>query len=248
MLWRSARTTWRSSSEPRACLPRVSRRVTHRNSTLVGISPAGSWGCRVFGVGTSVVRQKFLNSLLLTAWQRLYQPRSGAPADRCIRREASLLSRPKSPIGHFLRLPARNRLLFESICVYTYIQNRMRPAPAGPPANRLRRRKRQLVSRLHLPPDALPGSLALTHRRCGKPSCHCADGQGDPLSSLTFMVHGKKRVEHIPQLWVDAVRQRVDLGRQFKEALAEVLVLNAEILVLERKQQPRKNSQKRTAH
>jgi hypothetical protein len=30
--------------------------------------------------------------------------------------------------------------------------------------------------------------------------------------------------------------------------LAEVLVLNAEILVLERKQQPRKNSQKRTAH
>jgi hypothetical protein len=30
--------------------------------------------------------------------------------------------------------------------------------------------------------------------------------------------------------------------------LAEVLVLNAEILVLERKQQPRKHSQKRTAH
>lgn len=124
----------------------------------------------------------------------------------------------------------------------------MRPSPAGPPANRLRRRKRQLVSRLNLPPDALPGALALTHRRCGKPSCHCADGQGHPLWSLTFMVHGKKRVEHIPQLWVDAVRQRVDLGRQFKEALAEVLVLNAEILVRERKQQPRKNSQKRTAH
>src|ERR1022692_2284678 len=41
----------------------------------------------------SVVRQKFLNTLLLTAWQRLYQPRSGAPADRCLRREASLLSR-----------------------------------------------------------------------------------------------------------------------------------------------------------
>src|ERR1035437_9738540 len=124
----------------------------------------------------------------------------------------------------------------------------MRPSPAGPPANRLRRPKRQLVSRLNLPPDALPGALALTHRRCGKPSCHCADGQGHPLWSLTFMVHGKKRVAHIPQLWVDADRQRVDLGRQFTEALAEVLVLNAEILVLERKQQPRKDSQKRTAH
>ena len=124
----------------------------------------------------------------------------------------------------------------------------MRSLPAGPPAKRLRQRKRQLVSRLKLPPEALPGSLALTHRRCGKPSCHCADGQGHPLWSLTFMVQGKKRVEHIPQQWVDAVRQRVNHGREFKEAWAEVLVLNAELLVLERKQQPRKNSQKRTAH
>ena len=98
----------------------------------------------------------------------------------------------------------------------------MRSSPSGTPANRLRQRKRQLVSRLNLPPDALPGSLALTHRRCGKPSCHCADGQGHPLWSLTFMVQGKKRVEHIPQQWADAVRQRVDHGRQFKETLAEL--------------------------
>ena len=124
----------------------------------------------------------------------------------------------------------------------------MRPSPSGPPSNRLRQRKRQLVSRLHPPPDALPGSLALTHRRCGKPSCHCADGQGHPSWSLTFMVQGKKRVEPIPQQWVDAVRQRVDHGRQFKEALAELFVVNAELLDLERKQQRRKNRPKRTAN
>jgi hypothetical protein len=118
----------------------------------------------------------------------------------------------------------------------------MKPSPA-----RLRQRKRLLVSRLHLPPDALPGSLSLTHRRCGKPSCHCADGQGHPLWSLTFMVGGKKRVEPIPPQWVDVVRQRVDRGRQFKEAVAELFVLNAEVLVLGRKQQPPKNSQKRAA-
>ena len=62
------------------------------------------------------------------------------------------------------------------------------------------------------------------------------------------MVQGKKRVEHVPQQWVDAVRQRVDHGRQFKEALAELFVLNAELLVLERKQQQKKKSQKRTAN
>ena len=43
------------------------------------------------------------------------------------------------------------------------------------------------------------------------------------------------------------VRQRVDHGRQFKDAWAELLVLNAELLALERKRQPRTNSQKRTA-
>ena len=112
----------------------------------------------------------------------------------------------------------------------------------------LRKRQRQLLSGLKLPPDALPGSLALTHRRCGKPSCHCAHGQGHPLWSLTFMAQGVKRVEHIAQTSVDVVRQRVDQGRRFKESVAELLVLNAELLVLERKQQPRKRSQKRTAH
>lgn len=126
----------------------------------------------------------------------------------------------------------------------------MRPKspPSGPPASSLRRRKRQIASHLAVPPDALPGSLALTHRRCGKPSCHCADGQGHPVWSLTFMVQGKKPVENIPQPWVEAVRQRVDQGRQFKDSLAELFVLNAELLVLERKQQPNKNRQKRTAN
>ena len=62
------------------------------------------------------------------------------------------------------------------------------------------------------------------------------------------MVQGKKRVEHIPQQWADAVRQRVDHGRQCKQTLAELLVLNAELLVLERKQQPPKHSPKRSAN
>jgi len=113
----------------------------------------------------------------------------------------------------------------------------MRIELKGPRAARLRQRKRQLLARLRIPPDALPGSLALTHRRCGKPSCHCADGPGHPVWSLTYMVQGKKRVERIPEDWVDWVRPRVDRSRKFKEALAEVFALNAELLVVERRQQ-----------
>jgi len=113
------------------------------------------------------------------------------------------------------------------------------PSPRGAEASRLLRRLRLLLARFRVPEDALPGSLALSHRRCGKPSCHCADGEGHPFWTLTFMAGGKKRVETIPAEWLDAVRPRVEAGRHFKEATAELLRINAELLVLARNQRRR---------
>jgi uncharacterized protein DUF6788 len=113
------------------------------------------------------------------------------------------------------------------------------PFPRGSDASRLRRYARRLMARFHLPDDALPGSLALSHRRCGKPSCHCTDGEGHPLWTLTFMSGGKKRVETIPAGWLDAIRPRVEAGRHFKETAAELLLINAELLVLARNQRTR---------
>ncbi len=108
--------------------------------------------------------------------------------------------------------------------------------PRGPRAARLRQRKFALVGKYRIPPDLLPGSLSLTHSRCGKPTCHCARGQGHPGWMLTFMVQGKKRVERIPQEWVDEVRRQVEAGREFKQAVAEVLAANAQLLALWRQQ------------
>jgi len=108
--------------------------------------------------------------------------------------------------------------------------------PKGPQAARLRRRIQHLLDRLELPQTGLPGSLALSHSRCGKPSCHCADGKGHPVWSLTFMLDGQKHVERIPPDWVDSVRQRVEQARQFKEAVAEIFTANAQLLALQRDQ------------
>ena len=108
--------------------------------------------------------------------------------------------------------------------------------PKGPLAARLRRRSQHLLDRVELPPTGLPGSLALSHSRCGKPSCHCADGQGHPVWSLTFMLDGQKHVERIPADWVDSVRQRVEQARQFKDAVAEIFTANAQLLALQRDQ------------
>jgi hypothetical protein len=114
-----------------------------------------------------------------------------------------------------------------------------RVEPKGPDAARCRQRKFESLKRIRIPAEALPGSLALTHSRCGKATCHCRDGEGHASWSLTFMVDGKKRVERIPADWVDEVRRRVELGREFKEAWTEILVANAELLVLGRRQRDR---------
>ena len=88
-------------------------------------------------------------------------------------------------------------------------------------------------------PRAFPASRAETHRRCGKASCHCAEGKGHPVWSLTFRLRGRKRVERIPEGWVEGVRQRVESGRKFKEAVGDVFAINAQLLALGRKQQRR---------
>ena len=115
----------------------------------------------------------------------------------------------------------------------------MKSQPKGPQAARLRQRKFALIRQYHLPEDLLPGSLSVSHTRCGKPTCHCTSGEGHPAWSLTFMAGGKKRVERVPKDWVNDVRRQVDAGRAFQDAVREVLTANAELLVLWRKQQSR---------
>ena len=94
--------------------------------------------------------------------------------------------------------------------------------PRGPRAARLRQRKFELLQRFPLPPDLLPGSLTLSHTRCGYPRCRCAQGEGHAGWTLTFMVNGKRHVERIPKDWAEEVGRRVEAGREFQDAVREV--------------------------
>jgi len=115
----------------------------------------------------------------------------------------------------------------------------MQMRPKGADAARWRKQKFDGLRRCRIPAEALPGSLSLTHRRCGKANCGCVEGDGHPLWQLTFMVEGTKRVERIPAEWVDEVRRRVEEGREFKRAMVEVFAANAQLLVLQRRQRQR---------
>lgn len=125
--------------------------------------------------------------------------------------------------------------------MYNYIQMRepkfsVKDEARGHVAAKLRQRKFELTQRFGIPEDLLPGSLSLTHSRCGRKTCHCATEQGHPVWLLTFMVAGKKRVERIPEEWIEDVRRRVAAGREFKDAVGEVFAANAQLLALWRRQ------------
>jgi hypothetical protein len=117
--------------------------------------------------------------------------------------------------------------------------------PKGTEAARLRQRKFELLRNFSIPEDALPGSLSLTHTRCGRESCHCAHDEGHPVWRLRFVRDGRPHLENIPAEWVEAVQRRVDAGQAAQDALGEVLTANAELLALEKAQRAKKKPRKR---
>jgi hypothetical protein len=119
-----------------------------------------------------------------------------------------------------------------------YYYSKMR-RPTGPDASRLRRRKFSVLTHLRIPGNALPGSLSVTRGRCGKPTCHCLGGEGHEAWTLTFMHEGNKHVLRIPREWVERVRQRVQDGKEFKQAVAEIFASNALLLAIEARQRRR---------
>ena len=66
----------------------------------------------------------------------------------------------------------------------------------------------------------------------------CGVTKAGPLAIdfIEAITGGKKRVESIPAAWVNTIRPRVEAGRHFKETGAELLRINAELLVLARNQ------------
>ena len=104
-------------------------------------------------------------------------------------------------------------------------------------ASLLRQRKYQLVRRFDLPENALGGHLARTHRRCGKPTCHCATGTGHPMWTLSYSFKGKKHVEILPDSLAAELAPLVDQGREIREALIEMLAINLQLLHLWRQEQ-----------
>jgi hypothetical protein len=78
----------------------------------------------------------------------------------------------------------------------------------------------------------LPGSLYTLRRRCGKPHCHCADGELHASTVLSYRGQGRpKNVTPQPE-HLAVVRQLTEDYRRVRQARTQVLRLQRQLLTL----------------
>jgi hypothetical protein len=92
-------------------------------------------------------------------------------------------------------------------------------------------RRRRLAARLSDPQVMLAGSLVSQSRRCGKPGCRCAEGEEHgPYTYLSARVGGVARLRYVPAALLNVVRRRVKQTEVFEAVIAEISVINHELL------------------
>src|ERR1700746_101270 len=96
----------------------------------------------------------------------------------------------------------------------------------------LRKRRRTLVRDLPPIEQILRGSLIETHKRCGRPNCHCVDGPGHgPKRYLSMSQRGGRlRRDYVPNTAHLQVSQFIDNFRKWREVLDETCAINTELL------------------
>ena len=131
-------------------------------------------------------------------------------------------------------------------CGLIYIITHRQPFSSSPQGHAMSRDLssfRRQLRELHqqLPPlletfltrePLLPGSLYTLRRRCGKPTCHCAEGELHASTVLSYRGQGRPRNITPPPEKVSAVQKLTDDYRQFRQARTQLLRLQRQILKL----------------
>jgi hypothetical protein len=75
--------------------------------------------------------------------------------------------------------------------------------------------------------EMLPGSFVERMRTCGRPGCHCADGQRlHPQYQISVLIDGKPRAINIPAALAQQVRAKIEMRRRFDAAAATICDVN----------------------
>ena len=73
----------------------------------------------------------------------------------------------------------------------------------------------------------LPGSFVERKRACGRPTCHCADGNNlHTQFQISVLVDGKPKAFNVPPKLVEQVRHQVAMRDRFDAAAATICGIN----------------------
>jgi hypothetical protein len=100
------------------------------------------------------------------------------------------------------------------------------------PTAALRKRRHALLRQLPQLQAILRGSLIERYKRCGKPGCKCADGQGHgPKYYLSVSYPGlRPQMDYVPQESYAQTAEFLSNYRQAREILEAICDINRELL------------------
>jgi len=96
----------------------------------------------------------------------------------------------------------------------------------------LESRRAGLLDELVQTEALIAGSLSEVLRRCGKPSCHCAERPGHPQTILMTVENGRRRCHVVRQADLPAVRQAVERYRSFRKGQRTLSTLDLKVMAL----------------
>lgn len=97
--------------------------------------------------------------------------------------------------------------------------------------NMLRQRIRARIKKLADCGICISGSFVRTSRKCGSPSCRCANGgEKHPCCLLTSKVKGKTKAIYIPKEMEEEVEQWVKEHKKIKRLLKEIDEMSGQII------------------
>jgi hypothetical protein len=76
------------------------------------------------------------------------------------------------------------------------------------------------------------GAFVTVRRKCGKPNCHCASGDGHPAQYLSVKEGGKTRMVFVPATHAKNVAEEAGRYRRLRQARATLAKLSQESLRL----------------
>jgi len=105
-----------------------------------------------------------------------------------------------------------------------------------PAAPRTSAAGQRILARVRTIGPFLEGSLTITTKRCGKPTCRCAEaGPIHEAAVLTWKEEGTTRTLHVPRALREAVAAWVGEGKRLKELSHKMTVAQRAFLVAQRR-------------